>query len=268
MPAGCALDLNGVVKSATVDDAVELLGGDGFVSAGGDLAVRGPVVVSLPGDGAVSVVRGGIATSGSGRRRWRRAGALHHHLVDPRTGRSAETPWEAVTASGATCVAADVAARAGFLRRRRRPGAARPVGDPGAIRRRRRRIAVNDAWAGDGRGAARASDVESDRLVRGPRGRDRRVPAAHGGRYARGRDGRPGARPALEAVADVRRRGRAPRRRPARRNVHRAPRGDDRDRLVPPVLARAARDPARRRATGRSGRRSASSPPSCCSRSR
>ena len=148
MPAGCALDLNGVVKSATVDDAVELLGGDGFVSAGGDLAVRGPVVVSLPGDGAVSVVRGGIATSGSGRRRWRRAGVLHHHLVDPGTGRSAETPWEAVTASGATCVAADVAARAGFL-----AGAAGPErldrwGMPARFVALDGRIAVNDAWAG------------------------------------------------------------------------------------------------------------------------
>src|SRR4051794_33696347 len=39
MPAGCALDLNGIVKSATVDDALALLDGEGFVSAGGDLAV-------------------------------------------------------------------------------------------------------------------------------------------------------------------------------------------------------------------------------------
>ena len=147
MPAGCALDLNGVVKSATVDDAVALLAGDGFVSAGGDLAVRGPAVVSLPGGGAVSVVRGGIATSGSGKRRWRRAGVMHHHLVDPATGRSAESPWEAVTASGATCVAADVAARAGFLAGTGGPDRLDRWGIPGRFVAVDGRIVVNDAWA-------------------------------------------------------------------------------------------------------------------------
>jgi FAD:protein FMN transferase len=148
MPAGCALDLNGVVKSATVDDAVALLGGDGFVSAGGDLAVRGPAVVSLLGGGAVSVVRGGIATSGSGKRRWRRAGVVHHHLVDPATGRSAETPWLAVTASGATCVAADVAARAGFLAGAAGPDRLDQWGIPGRFVALDGTIVVNEAWAG------------------------------------------------------------------------------------------------------------------------
>jgi thiamine biosynthesis lipoprotein len=147
MPAGSALDLNGVVKSATVDDAAALLDGDGFVSAGGDLAVRGPTVVALPGGGAVSVVQGGIATSGSTKRRWRRAGETHHHLVDPATGRSAETPWEAVTASGATCVAADVAARAAFL-----AGAAGPDwldrrGIPGHFVAAGGTATVNRSWA-------------------------------------------------------------------------------------------------------------------------
>jgi FAD:protein FMN transferase len=146
MPGGCTLDLNGVVKSATVDDAVALLGGDGFVSAGGDLAVRGPAVVSLPGGGVVSVVRGGIATSGSGKRRWRRAGTEHHHLVDPTTGRSAETPWSAVTASGATCVAADVAARAGFLAGAAGPGRLDRWGIPGRFVAGDGAIVVNEAW--------------------------------------------------------------------------------------------------------------------------
>jgi FAD:protein FMN transferase len=148
MPAGCALDLNGIVKSATVDDAAALLGGVGFVSAGGDLAVRGPAVVSLPGGGAVSVVRGGIATSGSAKRRWRRAGVTHHHLVDPSTGRSAETPWEAVTASGATCVAADVAARAGFLAGTAGPDRLDEWGIPGRFVAHDGTIVLNEAWAG------------------------------------------------------------------------------------------------------------------------
>jgi thiamine biosynthesis lipoprotein len=147
IPAGSALDLNGVVKSATVDDAAVLLDGDGFVSAGGDLAVSGPTAVALPGGGAVSVVRGGIATSGSTKRRWRRAGETHHHLVDPATGRSAETPWEAVTASGATCVAADVAARAAFLAGAGGPAWLDRRGIPGRFVAAGGTVTVNRSWA-------------------------------------------------------------------------------------------------------------------------
>jgi thiamine biosynthesis lipoprotein len=146
MPAGCALDLNGIVKSATVDDAAALLDGDGFVSAGGDLAVRGLTTVALPGGGAVSVVHGGIATSGTTKRHWRRAGETHHHLVDPGTGRSAASPWEAVTASGRTCVAADVAARAAFLAGDDGPGWLDRRGIPGRFVAVCGTIAVNGSW--------------------------------------------------------------------------------------------------------------------------
>ena len=71
---GVRLDLNGVVKGQTVDDALTLLGGEGFVSAGGDLATRGTVVAALPRGGTVNLVRGALATSGTNRRRWLRAG--------------------------------------------------------------------------------------------------------------------------------------------------------------------------------------------------
>ncbi|MGH3009943.1 MAG: FAD:protein FMN transferase, partial [Gaiellaceae bacterium] len=55
-PAGLTLDLNGVVKSLAVDDAAALIAGEGFVSCGGDIAVRGPVDVALPGGDAIRVV--------------------------------------------------------------------------------------------------------------------------------------------------------------------------------------------------------------------
>lgn len=112
-PPGLALDLNGVVKSLAVDHAVAALDGPGFVSVGGDLAVRGPVDVALPADGAIRVVTGGLATSGTASR--------GQHLVDPVTGRPSESCWEQVTASGATCLYADVAAKAGFLLGERGP---------------------------------------------------------------------------------------------------------------------------------------------------
>jgi thiamine biosynthesis lipoprotein len=112
---GVKLDLNGVVKSLAVDDALALLTGDGFVSAGGDLAARGELSVAIPGGGAVSLRRGGLATSGSTKRRWLLGGRVQHHLIDPRTGLPAASPWTQVTACGAACLAADIAAKAGFL---------------------------------------------------------------------------------------------------------------------------------------------------------
>ncbi len=115
LPRRCELDLNGVVKSLTIDEAADLLDAPGFVAAGGDIAARGAIDVALPGEGAVRVVTGGLATSGSGRRRWRRNGNWHHHLIDPSTGESAVSPWEQVTVAGATCLDADVAAKAAFL---------------------------------------------------------------------------------------------------------------------------------------------------------
>lgn len=115
VPHGLRLDLNGVVKGRTVDDAVALLAGEGFVSAGGDLAVRGTLVAELPHGGTVRLERGALATSGTDRRRWLSGGRLHHHLIDPRTGTPSSSPWEQVTVCGLTCVGADVAAKAAFL---------------------------------------------------------------------------------------------------------------------------------------------------------
>jgi thiamine biosynthesis lipoprotein len=108
--AGTKLDLNGVVKSMAVDDAVALLAGDGYVSAGGDLAARGAMDVLLPSGGTVRLRGGGIATSGSSRRSWIRGGELQHHLIDPRTGRPARSCWTDVTVAAGSSLAADVAA--------------------------------------------------------------------------------------------------------------------------------------------------------------
>jgi FAD:protein FMN transferase len=113
-PAGIRLDLNGVVKGGTVDDALALIEGPGFVSAGGDLATRTPLDVALPGGEAVSV-RGGLATSSRARRRWLRAGEWQHHLIDPATGRPSTSPWTDVTVCASTCLDADIAAKAAFL---------------------------------------------------------------------------------------------------------------------------------------------------------
>ena len=131
---GTQIDLNGVVKSIAVDRAAALLTADGFVSAGGDIATRGPVDVALTGD-AVRV-SGAIATSGVTRRRWLRAGSLQHHLIDPRSGAPSASPWREVSVCGATCLAADVAAKAAYPARRDRPALARGTRPARALRRR------------------------------------------------------------------------------------------------------------------------------------
>ena len=94
VPAGVRLDLDRVAGAAAVDDALQLLSGDGFVSAGGDSAVRGDVAVEIPGGGPVRLGRGGLATS---------------------SGASEGSPWVQVTAAADSCLAAVTAARAAFL---------------------------------------------------------------------------------------------------------------------------------------------------------
>ena len=128
------LDLNAVVKGKTVDDALALLG-DGWVSAGGDLATTVPVTVGLPGGDAVTLFHGGLATSSTARRSWRRGGELQHHLIDPATGRPAKTRWQDVTAVAGSCVAADVAAKAALLMDARGPAVARAARPARPLRR-------------------------------------------------------------------------------------------------------------------------------------
>jgi FAD:protein FMN transferase len=138
-PPSLALDLNGVVKALAVDQAAGTLDGPGFVAVGGDLAVRGAVDVALPAGGAIRVVAGGLATSGIASR-----GA---HLVDTASGRPSDSPWEQVTASGATCLAADVAAKAGFLLGAQGPEWLDGRGVPGRFVGVDGEIVENDAWA-------------------------------------------------------------------------------------------------------------------------
>jgi thiamine biosynthesis lipoprotein len=137
-PPGLALDLNGVVKALAVDEAAATLGGPGFVSVGGDLAVRGPVDVALPAGGAIRVVAGGLATSGTSSR--------GEHLLDPRTDRPSDSRWEQVTASGATCLGADVAAKTGFLLGERGPAWLDERAIPGRFVGTGGEVVENEAW--------------------------------------------------------------------------------------------------------------------------
>lgn len=105
---GTCLDLGGIAKGWAADRVADVLGahGDCLVSIGGDIAVRGrhldgpwPVEV-MHGDQArtIGLARGGMATSGTDRRRWRRDGREMHHVIDPSTGAPSTTDLVRVTA--------------------------------------------------------------------------------------------------------------------------------------------------------------------------
>ena len=118
---GVRIDLGGIGKGYAAERAAELLATAGpcLVNAGGDVATRGgtwPVGVETGGGRlTLELAGGGMATSGRDRRRWRRGGRDLHHLIDPRTGRPADTDLLRVTVVAGDAVAAEVTAKALFL---------------------------------------------------------------------------------------------------------------------------------------------------------
>jgi FAD:protein FMN transferase len=136
LPAGVSLDLGASGKAWAADrsaDAVaNRLGVSVCIDCGGDIAVRGPapkggwpIRVSEDVDADVwqdiSVFDGGLATSGTTARRWRRGGIDLHHIIDPSTGMPARTPWVMVSVAAATCVEANAAATAALIMGERAP---------------------------------------------------------------------------------------------------------------------------------------------------
>jgi FAD:protein FMN transferase len=144
-PPGTRLDLNGIVKSLAVDEALALLPGEGFVAAGGDIATRGPVAVGLPGGEGLQLLAGGLATSGPTARSWSRGDRPQHHLIDPQSGRPSTSRWLEVTVAAESCLAADVAAKAAFLLSSGGPAWLDERGLPGRFVSEER-TATNDAW--------------------------------------------------------------------------------------------------------------------------
>lgn len=122
---GYALDLGGIAKGYAADSACRLLaaGGPCLVNAGGDIAVSGPpasgswpVGVKTARDPlTLALAEGGLATSGTDGRRWRRNGRRLHHLIDPRTSRPAHTDLLRVSVAAEAAVDAEVEAKALLL---------------------------------------------------------------------------------------------------------------------------------------------------------
>ncbi len=136
VPIGVELDLGATGKGLAADlaaDAALTAAGPGagvLVSLGGDMTAAGRtpdggwrILVaedsSTPSDGAGEVVAiqgGAIATSSTTVRRWQSSdGVTVHHIVDPRTGLAAVTPWRTATVVAATCEIANGASTAAIV---------------------------------------------------------------------------------------------------------------------------------------------------------
>jgi thiamine biosynthesis lipoprotein len=131
VPDGVELDLGATAKAFAADRCAGLgaqLAGCGvLVSLGGDVAVAGKPpdggwAVGIADDHAatraetvVAIRDGGLATSSTSVRRWRSRDGELHHLIDPRTGRPAGSPWRTVSVAAASCLDANVASTASIV---------------------------------------------------------------------------------------------------------------------------------------------------------
>ncbi len=139
-PPGVRLDSGGVAKGLFADilGATLATHASFAVNCAGDLLLGGtagssrPVKVESPFDGhtvhTFALSRGGVATSGIGRRSWLdETNPAHplpaHHLLDPATGRPAFTGVVQATALAPTALAAEIWAKAALLSGPGRAGA-------------------------------------------------------------------------------------------------------------------------------------------------
>jgi thiamine biosynthesis lipoprotein len=165
VPADMTLDLGATGKAFAADLIAATVprraGTALIVSLGGDVAVgsspdptepelhRWQVAVAERSEDAVRpeaeivvLEEGGLATSSTLARRWRRGGTSMHHLIDPRTGRPAEAIWRTASVCAASCLDANAASTAAIVLGEQAPAwlwerdlAARLVGADGRVMR-------------------------------------------------------------------------------------------------------------------------------------
>ena len=129
LPRGTLLDLGASGKAHAADtiaaELVRFLPGGFLVDLGGDVASSGPrplhgwqLGVEDPDGHMAEVVRmesQAFATSSTRARTWRSEGEERHHIIDPRTGRVAESPWAQVTCAARSALDANAASTAAVV---------------------------------------------------------------------------------------------------------------------------------------------------------
>jgi len=177
VPAGVVLDLGATAKALAADRAAAraaaAAGCGVLVNLGGDIALAGQapaggwrVKVSdeLPADQAggagarrargqvVSIDSGGLATSCTASRGWRRGGERLHHILVPGTGRPAGGCWRTVSVAAATCVAANIASTAAIIRGEPAARWLDRLGLPARLVRGDGRVVTAGGWPADDQG--------------------------------------------------------------------------------------------------------------------
>jgi thiamine biosynthesis lipoprotein len=127
LPLGMEIDLAGIAKGWIVQRAAQLL--NQYVpvcgvSAGGDIQFIGQpsdgmdwdVYLEDPRDSMSTIAQlhissGAVATSSIMKRSWIQGQLVRHHLIDPRTGEPAQTPWLSATVICSNIIDADVYAK-------------------------------------------------------------------------------------------------------------------------------------------------------------
>lgn len=135
VPVGVELDLGSTAKALAADLAAAAAlratrTGGVLVSLGGDIAVAGTPPrggwhiraaedsnAAVDDQGETVVIRsGGLCTSSTTVRRWKRGGVALHHIIDPATGLPTQGPWRTVTVVAGSCLDANIAATASIVR--------------------------------------------------------------------------------------------------------------------------------------------------------
>jgi thiamine biosynthesis lipoprotein len=173
VPAGVLLDLGATAKALAADRCAALvstrLGLGVLVSLGGDIATAGPApaggwqvrvsdgagepcaAVALPGGAA-------LATSSTQSRRWRHAGELMHHVLDPRTGRPAAPVWRTASVAAFTCVRANTLSTAALVRGDRAVTFLRRLGAPARLVAAGGTVTTLGAWPAEPPAGARPAE--------------------------------------------------------------------------------------------------------------
>jgi FAD:protein FMN transferase len=133
----------GVIDDLGPDDDAGVRGSPADAGPAASMAAASMAAASMA---AVTITDGGLATSSTAVRAWRRGAEALHHIVVPGTGRPADTCWRTVSVAAASCVDANTASTASIIRGERAPGWLEELRLPARLVRRDGTVATVGGW--------------------------------------------------------------------------------------------------------------------------